>query len=45
MSITGHKTTHMLRRYDKVDREDRDLATERVREFLALRAQAERKTA
>lgn len=45
MSITGHKTTAMLRRYDKVDREDRDLATEKVREFLAAKAQMEKKTA
>jgi len=31
MSISGHKTDAMLRRYDKVDREDRLDALERVR--------------
>jgi integrase len=31
MSISGHKTDSMLRRYDKVDREDRLAALERVR--------------
>ncbi|MGH7442226.1 MAG: tyrosine-type recombinase/integrase [bacterium] len=31
MSISGHKTDAMLRRYDKVDREDRQAALEQVR--------------
>ena len=33
MSVSGHKTNAVFRRYDKVDREDRKLALERVREF------------
>ncbi|HTB22629.1 MAG TPA: site-specific integrase [bacterium] len=33
MSISGHKTDAMLRRYDKVDREDRQAALESVRRF------------
>jgi len=33
MSISGHKTDAMLRRYDKVDREDRQDALERVRKM------------
>jgi hypothetical protein len=35
----------MLRRYDRVDRVDRELALEQVREFLAFRAQAKKKIA
>ncbi len=31
MSISGHKTTAMFRRYDSVDRDDRHLALERLR--------------
>jgi integrase len=31
MSISGHKTDSMLRRYDKVDREDRRVALEQVK--------------
>lgn len=31
MSISGHKTTAMFRRYDRVDREDRQMALERLR--------------
>jgi integrase len=34
MSVTGHKTTSMLRRYDKVDAEDQRAALDRVRLFL-----------
>jgi integrase len=34
MSISGHKTDSMLRRYDKVDREDRKAALDRVGQFL-----------
>jgi integrase len=45
MSISGHKTTHMLRRYDSVDKDDRTEALGRVREFLENRAQAKLKTA
>src|SRR4029077_15787913 len=33
MSISGHKTNAVFRRYDKIDREDRKMALERVREF------------
>jgi integrase len=33
MSISGHKTDSMLRRYDKVDREDRKVSLERLRKF------------
>lgn len=45
MSISGHKTTHMLRRYDRVDRDDRKEALQRVREFLETRAALKLKTA
>lgn len=33
MSISGHKTDSMLRRYDKVDREDRRAALEQVKKL------------
>jgi len=33
MSISGHKTDAMFRRYDKVDREDRQAALEQVRKL------------
>gem|GEM_PF-6820820 len=33
MSISGHKTDAMFRRYDKVDREDRLAALELVRKL------------
>lgn len=33
MSISGHKTDSMLRRYDKVDREDRKAAMDRIGHF------------
>jgi integrase len=33
MSISGHKTDAMLRRYDKVDREDRKAALDQVRKL------------
>jgi integrase len=45
MSISGHKTAHMLRRYDRVDREDRDNAIGKVREFLESRAELNEKIA
>ena len=45
MSISGHKTTSMLRRYDRVDRDDRSEALDRVRKFLANRDVLKMKTA
>ena len=33
MSVSGHKTNAVFRRYDKIDREDRKMALERLREF------------
>jgi integrase len=45
MSISGHKTSHMLRRYDSVDQDDRTQALSKVREFLDNRARAKLKIA
>jgi len=33
MSVSGHKTNAVFRRYDQVDREDRKIALDKVREF------------
>lgn len=45
MSISGHKTDAMMRRYDRVDREDRIEALAKVRHFLDTRASEAAKTA
>ena len=45
MSISGHKTDAMLRRYDRVDTEDRKAALEQVRRFNEAGTTEERKTA
>lgn len=45
MSISGHKTDAMLRRYDRVDTEDRKAALDQVRRFNEARNNDERKTA
>jgi len=45
MSISGHKTDAMLRRYDRVDTEDRKAALERVRQFYGTGLAEDQKTA
>lgn len=45
MSISGHKTDAMVRRYDKVDHGDRKEAMERVRRFLDMSGLEQQKTA
>jgi hypothetical protein len=42
MSISGHKTEAVFRRYDAVDRGDREQAMKRVTEFLSASKQVAR---
>jgi len=45
MAISGHKTTHMLRRYDKIDRGDKREALDLVRKKYDIPVEPLRKTA